>query len=181
MTDPGKRFKAGLYGGKFYPFHKGHAHCIDVASSECDVLYVVLFYDIMEEFRLVPIDDESPKYRGLLVRYPSELKCSPYARANSIMEYILNKDDNIKLLTVHKDTFNKDGIENWYSEADYIKSMIHRDLDAIYSSEPSYTSFFNNVYPRAVHRIIDPDRKEVPVSGTQIRSMPLEEAKTWIM
>lgn len=28
-----KRYKIGMYGGKFLPFHKGHRYCIDVAAQ----------------------------------------------------------------------------------------------------------------------------------------------------
>lgn len=45
----GKRYAVGMYGGKFVPFHKGHAHCIDVASGECEVLYVPIFYSVADE------------------------------------------------------------------------------------------------------------------------------------
>lgn len=166
MTDPGKRYKVGMYGGKFLPFHKGHAHCIDVASSECDILYVVLFYDILE---------------GNTPPMPTEMKCSHYARTKSILDYIANKDDNIKLILVHKITYSKNGMEDWYAEAEYIMNTIKRDIDVIYSSEPSYTEFFSKVYSKAVHRLIDPERQEVSISGTEVRSMDVEEAKKWIM
>lgn len=180
MTDPTnaeKLFRIGMYGGKFLPFHKGHAHCIDVASSECDILYVVLFYDLTETFKIEVMGPQ----RGFYIYLPPELKCSPERRKNSILDYIEKKDDNIKLITIHKNVFTKNGIEDWTAEADYIKETIGKDIDAVYSSEPAYSDFFAETYPKAVHRLIDPERKEVPISGTEIRSMPTEEAVKWII
>lgn len=77
--------------------------------------------------------------------------------------------------------FSKDGEEDWHAEAKYIRDVIGCRLDAVYSSEPSYTDFFTEAYPEAVHRLIDPQRREVPINGTKIRSMPLEDAKKWII
>ena len=48
-----KKYKVGMYGGKFMPFHKGHLHCVEVASSMCDKLYVILFHGSDQE-----IEDE---------------------------------------------------------------------------------------------------------------------------
>lgn len=39
----GKRYKAGMYGGKFFPFHEGHLMCILHAAVMCDRLHVILF------------------------------------------------------------------------------------------------------------------------------------------
>ncbi len=38
-----KKYKVGMFGGKFMPFHKGHFYCIDVAASQCEKVYVLLF------------------------------------------------------------------------------------------------------------------------------------------
>ena len=175
-SDPGKRYKVGMYGGKFLPFHKGHAHCIDVASSECDILYVVLFYDILEGM----FSEKLSKERGVPCHYPSEMKCNVHARTESILDYIATKEDNIKLIRIYR-TVLPNGEEDWYAEAEQTKNAIGRKIDAVYSSEPSYSDFFTKAYPQAVHRLIDPERKEVPISGTKIRSMDPQEAQKWIM
>ena len=39
-----KRFRIGMYGGKFLPFHKGHDYCVRVAAQECETVFVLLFW-----------------------------------------------------------------------------------------------------------------------------------------
>ena len=31
-----KKYKVGMYGGKFMPMHKGHLKCLDMAARECE-------------------------------------------------------------------------------------------------------------------------------------------------
>ena len=162
-NDQEKRFKVGMYGGKFMPFHKGHAHCIDVASSECDILYVAIFYTHVDEIR----------YRDKGLAYN--------VRITRLNDYLMRKKDNIKLILVCSHEFSENGVEDWMAEAKYIQDIIGTKIDAVYSSEPSYDSFFKKAYPEAIHRLVDPERKEVPISGTKIRSMTKEEARKWIM
>ena len=38
-----KKYKVGMFGGKFMPFHKGHFYCINVAALQCEKVYVLLF------------------------------------------------------------------------------------------------------------------------------------------
>ena len=37
-----KKYKIGMYGGKFMPFHKGHYYCLQTAASECKKVYLIL-------------------------------------------------------------------------------------------------------------------------------------------
>nr|DAD98602.1 MAG TPA: Nicotinamide-nucleotide adenylyltransferase NadR family / transport, phosphorylation, NAD+, NadR [Siphoviridae sp. ctTnV63] len=39
-----ERLKIGFYGGKFLPFHVGHAYAAIKALESCNVLYLILFY-----------------------------------------------------------------------------------------------------------------------------------------
>ena len=48
-----KKYQIGMYGGKFMPFHKGHKYCIDVACSECEKVYVILFYGGSDEMKIL--------------------------------------------------------------------------------------------------------------------------------
>lgn len=42
-----------MYGGKFMPFHKGHNYCIEVATNECEKVYVILFYGGADELSIL--------------------------------------------------------------------------------------------------------------------------------
>ena len=44
-----KKYKTGMYGGKFMPMHKGHEYCARVAAKECETVYVILFFGGEEE------------------------------------------------------------------------------------------------------------------------------------
>ena len=48
-----KRFKIGMYGGKFFPFHKGHLYCVETAAKKCEKLYVILFHGSTQELEIL--------------------------------------------------------------------------------------------------------------------------------
>ena len=53
-----KKYKIGMYGGKFMPFHKGHNYCIEFAAKECKKLYVILFYGGADEEKILKENEE---------------------------------------------------------------------------------------------------------------------------
>jgi len=38
-----KKYKVGMYGGKFMPMHKGHLKCLDMAARECELVHLIMF------------------------------------------------------------------------------------------------------------------------------------------
>ena len=46
-----ERFKRGMYGGKFFPFHKGHLYCVETAAKKCEKLYVILNIRILIKYK----------------------------------------------------------------------------------------------------------------------------------
>lgn len=55
--------RVGVYGGKFFPFHKGHVSFVMEAAKLVDVLFVALQYD--EEY-----EKSLPKILSLLLWNP---------------------------------------------------------------------------------------------------------------
>ena len=53
-----KKYKIGMYGGKFMPLHKGHNYCIETACEECEKVYVILFYGGADELRILENNKE---------------------------------------------------------------------------------------------------------------------------
>ena len=51
----------------------------------------------------------------------------------------------------------------------------------MFSSEPAYDAYFKRAYPWAKHIIIDEKRIHVPISGTEVRTLTLEEAIKWLV
>ena len=71
------------------------------------------------------------------------------------------------------------GISVWDAETPHVLS-ITGGFDAVFSSEPSYSEYFERAYPFAEHVLIDVPRVNVPISGTKIRKMKRSEGKTWL-
>ena len=44
-----KKYKVGMYGGKFMPMHKGHLKCLDTAARECELVHLIIFINGIQE------------------------------------------------------------------------------------------------------------------------------------
>lgn len=156
------RYGIGMYGGKFLPLHIGHAMCIAALCVECEEPHIILFANGSDEERIRPSEDLSPDRRFATL--------SAYVR------------DRYPHAHVHMidvaGARNPDGSEDWDAETPLVRGILPR-IDAIYSSEPSYDPYFRRAYPEAVHRLIDPGRTVIPISGTAIRAMDPQEAERW--
>ena len=161
-----KKYKVGMYGGKFMPFHKGHMHCVEVASSQCETLYVLLFHGGDQELEILKTRDEEwlkPQHR--------------LERIKNACKHL----KNVKVLPI--DITNckyEDGKEDWDQETKLVLDVCG-PLDAVYGSEPEYADYFKRAYPKAVYELIDVERKEFPISGTMIRNMDKKERELWII
>lgn len=154
-------FDTGMFGGKFMPLHKGHEYCIEVASKECRTVYAILFF--AESKETIGKEYLSPEHRW-------ERLCALCRRFDNV---IPARIDTTRMLT-------SDGKEDWDRETPEVLRICGR-LDAVYSSEPSYGEYFARAYPGAIHRIVDAERKTVPISGTMIRGMDEKERMRWII
>lgn len=166
MTD--KKFKVGMYGGKFMPFHKGHMHCVEIAASQCEKLYVLLFHGGDQEIEI-------------LKNMPDKDWLTVESRESHIREACKKlKNVEVKLIDTTECKF-PDGTENWDMETELVLNACG-ELDAVYGSEPEYADYFKRAYPKATYVIVDQDRSKFPVSGTMIRNMEdEEERKKWII
>ena len=162
-----KKYKVGMYGGKFMPFHKGHLYCVEEASKQCETLYVLLFHGGDQEIEILK-DKEMAKW------------LSPEEREKAIKK-ACSKLDNVIVESVDI-TYckNLDGSEDWEAETPLVLNVCGH-LDAVYGSELSYAEYFSKAYPDAEYVMIDVQRKIVPISGTMIRAMNEEERKKWVI
>ena len=164
-----KPYKAGMFGGKFIPLHKGHALCISVALALCEDVHVILFVNGDGELEIMKNDHTLPR-EYLSINY----------RVAQVKKLL---GDNPHLHFHLIDVLgckNPDGTENWDMETPLVIDACGK-FDAVFSSEPSYEDYFNQAYPWAKHIIVDAERKQVPISATMIRDMTEEEAKQWIV
>lgn len=159
-------FKIGFFGGKMLPVHIGHVFCIKEAAKRCEELHVLLFHSLSNEQSLIaksvlPKKLLLPEVREWVLReeFKGEKNIFIHAINGSncmSSETLLNSDnfDNIKLVT----------------------EIIHKFPDVIFSSESSYSHFFEIIYPNTEHVIIDEKREHYPISGTLVRGLELDKA-----
>ena len=163
-----KKYKVGMYGGKFMPLHKGHNYCIESACSECEKVYVILFHGGSDEVKI--LENNKDEYLSVADREKHMRSiCEQYDNAIPV------------LIDVSKCRL-PNGEEDWDAETPLVRDVVGPELNAVYSSEPSYGPYFERAYPEAVHRIVDWKRKKYPISGTDIRNMEnLKEREKWII
>ena len=155
-----KKYKIGMYGGKFLPFHKGHRYYVETAALECEKVYVILFMGGPEEEKILrerPEDWLSAENRMIQMKKI----CTDASRFARVIPSVID----ISSLR------NPDGSENWDAETPLVRNLLGSRLDAVYSSEESYDDYFRRAYPEAVHRLVDVNRIHYPISGKAIREM----------
>ena len=160
-------YKIGMYGGKFMPLHKGHNYCIQTASKECEKVYVIMFYGGKEEEQILINNKE--KYLKVENRKRKLIRVSK--KYQNVIPIFIDVTD-LRL---------EDGSEDWDAETPLVREVVGKRLDAVYSSETSYDSYFKKAYPEAIHRIVDENRNRYQISGTKIRNMKKEERGKWII
>ncbi len=145
--------KVGMYGGKFLPIHMGHVYMMIRASTMVDELHVIVSYDEEYEMKLFKEGGISPIPHTVRLRWWTQLtKDMPHVYVHAIYE---------------QQTGN---FSDWVKGADKIKKAVQKEIDVVFSSEYSYTEFFNQLYPTAKHVIIDADRTTYDISATKLRT-----------
>lgn len=163
-----KKYKVGMFGGKFMPFHKGHFCCIDVAASQCEKVYVLLFSGGDQENKI-------------LINNPGVWYLSIEDRQKHI-ESAIRKYNNVVFYTIDiTGCRNPDGTENWDMETPLVRAVCG-EMGAVYGSEPGYKAYFDRAYPEAEYILVDVKRIHYPISGTAIRNMEnRKERELWII
>lgn len=132
--------KVGFTIGKFAPLHKGHQLLIETARNEMDMVYVII-YD-------TDVTDISIEKRANWINklYPDIHIINAY---NSPKQYGLDKE-SVKI------------------QMNYLSKLI-KDIPVthFYSSEQYGEKVAN--YLKIENRIVDLERKIIPISSTQIR------------
>ena len=162
------KYKIGMYGGKFMPFHKGHRYCVETASKECEKVYVILFYGGSDEVEI--LKNNNSNYLSVEVR------------KQKVIELTSNYSNAIPIFIDVSNCRLEDGKEDWDAETPLVRDVVGDILDAVYSSEESYGDYFSRAYPEATHRLVDVKREHYPISGTMIRNMERkEEREEWMV
>ena len=163
-----KRYQAGMYGGKFMPYHRGHLYCLETASRLCERVYQVLLSGGAEEQAILRA--LTPGQRNGLT--PAQR----YLRMKEAGDRLGN------VTTVWLDISacrTPEGEDDWDAETPLVLEACGR-FDAVFGSEPSYAAYFRRAYPWAEYVLVDPERSHCPVSGSMIRA-DREGTKQWLV
>lgn len=161
-----KKYKNGMYGGKFMPFHTGHLSCIKKAAQECEVANLILFYNGAQEQAILANDK-----REFLT----------FESRKAVVERVAAMFPNVRPVFIDVGpSIMPNGEEDWELQTPMVLNAIGMP-DAVYGSEPSYADYFAHAYPNADYRVVDVDRTLLPVSGTKVRAMNEEERKKWMV
>ena len=149
------------------PMHKGHLYCIDTASKQCDHVVVIMFINGDDEIRIRKENKDKLWTTDYRIKQ-LERVCALYTN----VEFKIIDVIHLRL---------PDGSEDWDSETPLVRQYVPH-MDYVYSSEPSYGTYFIRAYPEATHIIVDAERKTYPISSTLIRAMNvLEEREKWLV
>jgi HTH-type transcriptional repressor of NAD biosynthesis genes len=163
-----KKYMAGMYGGKFMPMHIGHLRCLKIASEECEHVYCILFYGGDQEDRVHE-------------QFPNDYAMTLDARVRQLYRACAYFDNVTPVVIDISRCRKEDGTEDWEAETPLVREAIGHHIDAVYGSEPSYGEYFSSAYPYAEYRCLDPERKHIHISGTEVREMSPKERKEWIV
>ncbi|MCP4104477.1 MAG: AAA family ATPase [Desulfobacteraceae bacterium] len=138
--------KRGLTLGKFAPFHKGHQLLIETALSEMDEV-VVIIYDCPET-TCVPLNVRSNRIKQI---YPD-------VEVKEAWDGPTEVGDSSGIKKMHEDYI--------------LKQLKPGNITHFYSGE--FYGEHMSLALGAENRLVDSNRKTVPVSGTAIRKNPFE-------
>lgn len=146
-----------MFGGKFLIVHQGHVHAVRKAAAMVDTLYIIVTHN-------PALERES---------YFSNSKLDPISVEQRLRWWhqITKDNDNIKVYSVEEPNTNSTSNPkpDWQACATKIKAIIAKPIDIVFSSELSYSHYFDSLYPNARHVIIDSQRQAYPISASQIR------------
>lgn len=133
------------------PFHKGHQYLIDTAVKQCEQVYVLVSYT---------------KYDPL----PGEL------RLKAVEEHYQNQPqvvvegvDSSSYPQYDHECMNKDSFYFIWNEI--IQTFIPH-IDAVFTSEEygdDFAYYLSQIYGPVEHVLVDLERTQIPISGTQLR------------
>lgn len=140
------KYKTGMYGGSFDPLHIGHIHDMLRAASICEELYIVICWCEGREST-----SKELRYRWVY----NNVKHLP----------------NVKIIMVGDTAISKEVYDTdfyWEKGAEDIKNAVGKKIDAVFcGSDYLGKNRFEPLYPES--DVIYFDRKEVPISSTEIR------------
>lgn len=161
-----KKYRSGMFAGKFMPYHLGHLYCLRTASELCGRVYQILMTGCVDEEKI--LRNVSPEEREAL---------SPENRYRA-MKAAGEQLGNVETIRMDISACRTpEGEEDWDAETPLVLEACGR-FEAVFGSEPGYAPYFERAYPWADYIQVDPPRTHYPISGTRIREA-WEDSQRW--
>lgn len=147
--------KTGVFPGKFLPPHRGHVTAILRAHALCDKLYVVVSERTAED--------------GELCRSAGIGYISGVLRQRWLSQELQGL--GIEVLLQNEDAMVPFP-QGWADYAALLKHTVSEPFTVIFGGEESYRDGHSRHFPGIDYTVLDPQRTQWPISGTEIRNHP---------
>ena len=149
--------KVGVFPGKFLPPHRGHITAILRAHALCDKLYVVISERTVED--------------GELCRQAAIPYISGVLRQRWLSQELQGL--GIDVLLQNDDAFLPFP-QGWGDYAQQLRQTVPQSFNVIFGGEASYRDGHNQFFRGIEYQVLDPQRTQWPISGTEIREQPFQ-------
>lgn len=149
--------KIGVFPGKFLPPHRGHLTAILRAHALCDKLYVAV--------------SERPVEDGQLCAEAGIRYVPGVLRQRWLAQELQGLGIDVVLIDESAIAPFPDG---WRDYAALVKQAVPKPIDIIFGGEESYRAGHHLHFPGIDYRVLDPQRSQWPISGTEIRQTPYQ-------
>ncbi|PKM20339.1 MAG: multifunctional transcriptional regulator/nicotinamide-nucleotide adenylyltransferase/ribosylnicotinamide kinase NadR [Gammaproteobacteria bacterium HGW-Gammaproteobacteria-15] len=147
--------QTGVFPGKFLPPHRGHITAILRAHALCDKLYVVISERTQED--------------GQLCKSAGITYISGVLRQRWLSQELQGL--GIEVLLQNEDAMAPFP-QGWGTYASLLKQTVPESFSVIYGGEESYREGHSRYFPGIEYKVLDPQRTQWPISGTEIRNHP---------
>ncbi|MFI3260625.1 MAG: hypothetical protein R3Y13_02825 [bacterium] len=142
-----KKYKTGIFIGKFFPFHNGHLKCLIELNKLCDTVYLILYYDHENELNLLKEFNYNIDLRYQDIKKITEnmnVKCFLYNNSKGYKfpdDFLLIKSAIFKLINVKEIDLQIIGAneEAIYSKYIYANKYIVLKRNKVHENELSAT------------------------------------------
>ena len=156
-----KKFRNGLIVGKFSPLHKGHEFLINRGLDECETLYIFSYY--------------TPEFAGCETHKREYWLKSLFPTAQI---FVINDEFVQTRFNISLPKFGASNLEERRFVGFLWLNLVNKPLDAVFTSENygdgyavEMSTYFANYtdFPPVQHVLVDLDRTQIPISGTNLR------------